>query len=300
LLTDLVPQDPRNLDQWLNEPVRDQGKIKTSPPHFQTNERILHVFCAPSMQQSNGRAASIPELQTTETGRLISAGIAHDFGNVLTNILLYSGLLVEGLEPGTRLHRHAEAVRKAAHSGTSLVKQLTDPLCEEIVEAPPLSWNQVVSDMRTFLIRWVGENIEIQTRLAENLGTVELDAARAMQVILSLVSNARHAMPMGGKITVLTRNTTVRSRNSAQNNQTTRWVELTVTDTGIGMNKNTLAQVFRPFFTTKSSNQGTGLGLTMVQDFIKQRGGEIVIQTTLKKGTRVTVRMPRIKAQAMI
>jgi signal transduction histidine kinase len=297
LLTDLVPQTPRNLDQWPTE-RRDPGQIDTSRPHFPTNDRIFQVFCEPSMRPSNSGGISIPELQTTEIGRLVSAGIAHDFGNLLTTILLYSDLLVAGLESGTRLHRHAEAVRNAAHSGSALVQELMSPFREEVVEARPISWNQVVSDLKSFLTRWVGENIEIQTRLAEKLECVKIDAKRAQQIILSLVSNARDAMPMGGKITISTNNSIRRFRNSAaQGSETTQWVNLAVADTGIGMNKNTLAQAFHPFFTTKASDRGTGLGLTMVRDSIKHGGGRVVIKTGLGKGTRVTIRMPRITSQ---
>jgi signal transduction histidine kinase len=254
----------------------------------------LEVFCAPSLVQSNSRTVPIPVLQGTETGRLVAAGIAHDFGNVLTAIVLYSDLLVEKLEFQPRLHHLAVALRKAAHSGSSLVEKLTHRSCEEVVAARPTAWNEVVSDMRSLLMRLAGENIEIQTTLGKNLGYVNIDANRAQQAILSLVSNARHAMPQGGKITISTRNTTVRVRNSIQGIQTTRWVDFSVTDTGIGMDENTLAQVFRAFFTTKPSDQGTGVGLTMVHDFVRQGGGKVEIKSRLGKGTRVTVRMPRI------
>ena len=296
LLTGLVLQDPRHFDQWKN--VSSDQELVASLPHLQTNESTFEVICTPTIQQMKSRDASMPQLKATEAVRLVSSEIAHDFGNLLTTILLYSDLLISGLESGSRLRRHAEAVRAAGESGVSLVKELRSPFLDEV--SPPLSWNQVVSDTSSFLTRWVGETIEIQTRFAEILGYVKIDVNRARQIILNLVSNARDAMPMGGRITISTRNIKTRAHKPTKESHSTDWVDLVVTDTGVGMDEKVLAQVFKPFFTTKPSNQGTGVGLTMVRDAVNQAGGKVLIKTTLKKGTRVTVRMPRIKAKGTI
>lgn len=232
-------------------------------------------------------------LPTPEILRLISAEIGHDFNNLLTTILLYSDLLIAALESDVRLRRHAEAIRKAGTNGMSLVNDLMRSTREPGVAIPPLSWNEVVSDLKSFIIRLMGENIEMQTRLTDRLGYVKIDASRAQQIILNLVSNARDAMPKGGKLAISTRNTIARLGDSPES-EPVSCVEFVVTDTGIGMDENTLENAFRPFFTTKSSNQGTGIGLTMVHDVVKQGGGEVVIKTKLGKGTRVIVRMPRI------
>ena len=301
LLTDLLPQGPSRLDQLrtVSSSTHNQKQIATSRLHLKAKKSIFEVICAPTIQQLNGRDKSLTELKATEAMRLVSSEIAHNFGNLLTTILLYSDLLISGLEPNSRLRRHAEAVRTAGEGGVSLVKELTSPFFEE-VPVPPLSWNQAISDTSSFLTRWVGETIEIRTRLSEMLGYVKIDIHRARQIILNLVSNAHDAMPMGGRITISTRNVTTLAHKSSKKGEPTDWVDLTVTDTGVGMDKNVLAQVFKPFFTTKPPNQGTGVGLTMVQDAVNHAGGKVMIQSMLEKGTRVTVRMPRITAPATI
>lgn len=254
----------------------------------------------PSIQPRKSSGVLAPESQIPEIRRLISAEIAHDFNNLLTTILLYSDLLIAALQSDTRLRRHAEAIRKAGTNGVSLVKDLRRPSREKGDATPPMSWNEVVSDLRSFIIRFMGGNIEIQTRLADRLGYVEIDASRAQQIILNLVSNARDAMPKGGKLTISTRNAAARFRNSAHKSQPVSCVEFAVTDTGIGMDENTLSRAFRPFFTTKTLSQGTGIGLTMVHDIVKKGGGEVAIKTKLGKGTRVIVRMPRITCREAI
>jgi two-component system cell cycle sensor histidine kinase/response regulator CckA len=159
-----------------------------------------------------------------------------------------------------------------------------------------LSLNQVISEMASLLTRLVGDNIEIESKLDEAAGLIKMDLGQAQQIILNLVLNARDAMPMGGKITLSTRNWTARFANSRKEaSRPLPCVEFAVTDTGTGMDKKTLAQVFRPFFTTKTRSRGTGLGLTMVRSVVKQRGGEVEIESELGKGTQVTIRMPRIE-----
>jgi two-component system cell cycle sensor histidine kinase/response regulator CckA len=293
LLTDLIPQSPPRLVLPTVSSFK-QKQIETfRRPRLQVRKSIFEVICAPTIRQLNSRDTSPSELKATEAMRLVSSEIAHNFGNLLTTILLYSDLLISGVEPNSRLRRRAEAIRTAGEGGVALVRELTSPLFDDVA-ASPLSWNQAVSDTTSFLTRWVGETIEIKTRLTEMLGFVKIDINRARQIILNLVSNARDAMPIGGSITISTRNVTNRDHRSSKKGEPAGWVDLVVTDTGVGMDKKVLAQVFKPFFTTKPHNQGTGVGLTMVRDVVNKAGGKVMIQSTLEKGTRVTVRMPRI------
>jgi len=292
LVTDLLSQGLPHVGRLPTASSFQPKQIETCSPHLQPNESIIEVICSTRMKQLNSRDMSLPEQKATESARLLSSEIAHDFGNLITTILLYSDLLISGLEPNSRLRRHAEAIRTAGESGVSLVKELRSPFLNEVTS--PLSWNQVVLDTSSFLTRWVGQTIEIRVGLAKTLGFIKIGVHRARQIIQNLVSNARDAMPTGGRITISTRNVTMRARKSNNQSQTTNWVDLVVTDTGGGIDEKDLAKVFNPFFTTKPSNQGTGVGLTIVRDVVNRAGGKVLIQTTLEKGTRVTVRMPRI------
>jgi signal transduction histidine kinase len=295
-LTDLLPQSTRFIDaeetslSSANAIVQMQASISD----FQESQRALQLVCIRAFPQPNSRDAPPAQSQKLEDIDRSLPGIAHDFGNLLTGILLYSDLLVAGLEEGSRLRRHAEAIRSAGTNGVTLIQQLTNPSLEGPAIVQPASVNQVISEMASLLTRLVGETIEIKTNLAETAGLVKMDAGKVHQIILNLTINARYAMPNGGKITLSTRNYTQRIANSERKlNQPIPCVEFSVTDTGCGMDKKTLAQVFRPFFTTRPRSQGQGLGLTMVQSLVKQAGGEVEIESELGKGTRVTIRIPR-------
>lgn len=270
-------------------------QIEASISDFQENQRDLQLVCIRSFSKPNNSEASPSQPRKLETIDRSLPGIAHDFGNVLTGILLYSDLLVEGLDANSRLRRYAEAIRVAGTTGVALVQQLTNPMPEDPVVIQPLSLNQVISEMASLLTRLVGETVEIKTNLAEPAGLVKMEAGKVQQIILNLTLNARHAMPNGGQITLTTRNCIRRIANSEKKSRPPiSWVEFSVTDSGTGMDKETLAKAFRPFFTTKPRTQGHGLGLSMVQSIVKQAGGEVQIESELGKGTRVIIRIPRV------
>jgi two-component system, cell cycle sensor histidine kinase and response regulator CckA len=297
LLTDLLPQNTQYLDSREASFSPDNAivQIEASISNFQDNQRDFQLVCIRSLSEPNKRDVPAPQPRKPETIDRSLPGIAHDFGNVLTGILLYSDLLVEGLDAASRLRRYAEAIRVAGANGVALIQQLTNPSPEDSLVIQPLSLNQVISEMASLLTRLVGETVEIKTHLAKLAGLVKIEASKVQQIILNLTLNARHAMPNGGQITLSTRNCTQRIANSEKKlSQPVPCVEFSVTDSGTGMDKETLAQAFRPFFTTKPRTQGHGLGLSMVQSIVKQAGGEVEIESELGKGTRVTIRVPRI------
>jgi signal transduction histidine kinase len=296
LLTELVPQSTRYLEaSKISSPANAIVPMEASISDFREGQRAFQLVCIRPFTQANHHDAPPAQSQKLEEIDRSLPGIAHDFGNLLTAILLYSDLLVAGLEEGSHFRRHAEAIRGAGTKGVTLIQQLANPLSEGPAIVQPASVNQVISEMASLLTRLVGETIEIRTNLAEAAGRVKMHALKIHQMILNLIINARYAMPNGGKITLSTRNCTQRSANSEK--KLTRpipCVEFSVTDSGCGMDKKTLAQVFRPFFTTRPRSQGQGLGLTMVHSLVKQAGGEVEIESEPGKGTRVTIRIPRV------
>ena len=148
--------------------------------------------------------------------------------------------------------------------------------------------NDVVTGIEDLVTRLIGENIVLTTSLAADLGAVRMDPSQVQQILLNLVLNARDAMPDGGQITLATRNSTGAHGSS--------WVELSVTDTGDGMDAETLERAFEPFFTTKKPGRGNGLGLATARRLARQQGGTIVAESEPGKGTRVCVRLPRVQA----
>ncbi len=300
LLSDILPQNTRYLDLW--EPQFSPGgpmQIEALSSTFERNRRAFQVIRIRSVPLNNTSDTPRRESQKMETIGRLTAGIAHDFNNLLTGILLYSDLLMAEVEPDRRVRRHAEAIHKAGKDGMALVQQLMSPPHEGTPEIKPLSWNQVIGEMGSLLARLAGETVEIETKLTQSLGLIELEAGQAERIILNLVINARHAIPGVGKITLSTRNVTGQAGNSeTKMRRPASWVEFSITDNGIGMDKKTLAKAFHPFFTTKPRSLGNGLGLTTVQDIVKRARGTVEIESQIGKGTSVTIRMPKIAVQS--
>lgn len=225
-------------------------------------------------------------------GRLVG-GVAHDFNNLLTAIMLYSDLLAAGLTRERRLRHHAEEIRMAGEQGAALVRQLMAVAKPHAVVLHSVSLNETVCAMKGILSRLIGENIELDILLAEDLGAVRTDPAQMQQVILNLVLNARDAMPEGGRISLQTRNCMRAASAGDQIAQLAACVELSVSDTGCGMDAETKSHLFEPFFTTKRPGRGNGLGLATVESIVKQDGGTIQVESEVGKGTRVSVFLPQ-------
>jgi two-component system, cell cycle sensor histidine kinase and response regulator CckA len=227
------------------------------------------------------------EAQSLEAvGRLVG-GVAHDFNNLLTGIMLYCDLLMGELAKDSRPHRHVHEMRQAGELGAALVQQLL-AVARPAAEKPRLfALNDVVVGTEELLTRLIGENIVLTTDLAGDLGAIRMDPSQVQQILLNLILNARDAMPDGGQVTLATRNLSDSSLGS--------WVELSVTDTGGGMDAETQERAFEPFFTTKKPGRGNGLGLATARRLARQEGGAIIAESELGKGTRVCVRLPRVE-----
>jgi signal transduction histidine kinase len=230
-------------------------------------------------------------------GRLLG-GVAHDFNNLITGIMLYCDLLIAGLGSDRRLRHHAQEIRVAGEQSAALIQQLLAVARPRPVEPRVLSVNEVVRGMQELLARLIGENIELITALAGDLSWVKMDPAQVQQIVMNLVLNARDAMPDGGRVTVQTRNCAgFLVHPDDEKSAPTPCVEFTVTDTGCGMNAETRSHLFEPFFTTKRPGQGNGLGLATAFGIVKQAGGTIVVESEPGRGTQVSVRLPRVEPE---
>jgi CheY-like chemotaxis protein len=218
-------------------------------------------------------------------GRL-AGGIAHDFNNLLTAISGYSEFLIDGLDD-ERLKRHADEIRKAAARAASLTGQLLAFSRRQVLQPRSLDLNAVVSDMDMMLRRLIGEDVELVALLDPNVSHVQADPTQVEQVIVNLAVNARDAMPNGGSVTIETSD--VRTGEG-------EFVELRMTDTGIGMTDLERQQLFDPFFTTKEG--GTGLGLATVYGIVEQSGGTIEVDTAPGMGSSFRIWLPRADVPA--
>ncbi len=218
-------------------------------------------------------------------GRL-AGGVAHDFNNSLMAIRGYSELMLGRLLPGDPLHRHADGIKKAADSAAAMTKQLLAFGRKQMLRPEVLDLNDVVLGMAEMIDRVVGSDVELETSLADDLGSAKADPQQFQQVLLNLVLNARDAMPDGGKLLLETANVELEDGEC--------FVMLAVTDTGCGMDRETQAQIFEPFFTTKELGKGSGLGLATVYGIVDQSDGRIWVESDPGRGTTFRIHLPRI------
>ena len=222
-------------------------------------------------------------------------GVAHDFNNLLTVISGYGQLLKERLETDSPLQAYCEEVLKAGERAAGLTRQLLAFSRRQIVVPQVLDLNSVVADLEKMLRRLIGEDIELVTVPQHDLWAVKADRGQMEQVIVNLAVNARDAMPQGGKLTIQTANLTldesfVRTHMGATAGP---HVMLAVSDTGVGMDAETLAHIFEPFFTTKEEGKGTGLGLATVYGIVKQSAGSIWAYSEPGQGSTFKIYLPR-------
>ncbi|MGH7505676.1 MAG: PAS domain S-box protein, partial [Longimicrobiales bacterium] len=227
-------------------------------------------------------------------GRL-AGGIAHDFNNLLTAIQGHAQFLLEDLAPESGPFADAEEIRKAADRAATLTRQLLAFSRRQVLQPQMLDLNVVIRDMHRMLRRVIREDIELITTLDDELSPVHADAGQMEQVLMNLVVNARDAMPAGGTLTIRTTNVEVQRAfgSAGLTVRPGRHVQIAVSDTGIGMDRDTQAKIFEPFFTTKPEGQGTGLGLATVYGIVKQSGGSISVYSEPGRGTSFKVLVPR-------
>jgi len=228
-------------------------------------------------------------------GRL-AGGIAHDFNNLMMVIRGYSQLSLAEIKEGDKLRGNLEEIRKATERATDLTRQLLAFSRRQILEFKVLDLSNLIRDMERMLRRVIGEDIELVTYHAEDLGRVKTDPGQIEQVIMNLAVNARDSMPDGGKLIIETRNVELDEDYTRTHVgvKPGRYVMFSLSDTGVGMSPEVKEHIFEPFFTTKEISKGTGLGLSTVYGIVKQCGGNIWFYSELRKGTTFKVFLPRV------
>jgi two-component system cell cycle sensor histidine kinase/response regulator CckA len=223
----------------------------------------------------------------------MAAAVAHDFNNVLNVIGGYSQLLLEKLTTEDPARRFVIHITEASARATTLTQQLLMFCRQQAVELTILNLNSVVENTKEMLEQLIGRGIIVNTDLSPCLGAVKADPNQIWQILINLAVNARDAMPMGGSITIETRNI-LPEETTVFDLPAGTYVLLSVSDTGCGMSETVKARIFEPFFTTKSVSTGTGLGLATVHGIVKQSNGHITVWSEPGRGTVFNVFLPRV------
>jgi two-component system cell cycle sensor histidine kinase/response regulator CckA len=232
-------------------------------------------------------------LKMEAVGKL-AGGVAHDFNNLLTVILGRCTILLPRLQEGTPVHRGVALIHQTAQRAAALTRQLLAFSRKQVLKPQALDLTAVVDEIMPMLRRLIGENVELATRLAPSVRRVRADLSQIEQVIVNLAVNARDAMPNGGRLTLETREVDldaafVRRHDGARVGP---HVQLTVRDTGVGMDAATMSRIFEPFFTTKGPGQGTGLGLSTVYGIVRQSGGSVWVESQPGQGATFGICLP--------
>jgi len=229
----------------------------------------------------------------------LAGGVAHDFNNLLTVINGYCQLILDDLDPSADHYSEIEEIYRAGQRAAELTQRLLAFSRKQIMRLQPVNLNLIVGGLIKMLRRLIGEDIELQVELADDLMVVQADPVQVEQILVNLAANARDAMPKGGRLVVRTANVTldedyVQGHSWAVPGQ---YVALTVSDSGTGMTPDVVKHIFEPFFTTKGIGEGTGLGLAAVYGTVKQMGGYINVDTAPGQGTTFTIYLPPDKGQ---
>lgn len=234
--------------------------------------------------------------QKLETVGRLAAGVAHDFNNVLTSILVHAHLATPAPGSEDSVLQDFREIQKAAQRAANLTHQLLAFSRDEAVEPAVLSLHDLFADLVKMLRRLIGEDIDLVTSQGPDVGRVKVDPGQMEQVIVNLAVNARDAMPQGGTLRIETPAVTVdgASVKSNRNIAPGEYALLAVSDTGAGMTVEVTEHIFEPFFTTKEEGKGTGLGLSTCHDIITENGGYVTVDSEPGRGTTFQIYLPRV------
>lgn len=287
---DNITKDGRLIScEWYNTPLLDESG------------RVFGV--ASLVQDVTERVALEERLRQSQkmeaVGRL-AGGVAHDFNNLLTVILGYSQILADSVPAGSRMADSTAQIKSAAERAAGITRQLLAFSRKTVLRPRVINLNDILLNLDSLLRRLIGEDIEVLSIPANDLGAVRGDPGQIEQVIMNLALNSRDAMPRGGKLTLETANVSLDQSYAREHEPLVpgRYVMLAVSDTGCGMSAETQARIFEPFYTTKEVGKGTGLGLSMVYGIVKQSGGYIWAYSEPNRGTTFKIYLPRVDQPA--
>ncbi|MGO9569460.1 MAG: PAS domain S-box protein [Desulfomonilaceae bacterium] len=250
-------------------------------------------------QEKENLSSQLLQAQKMEAIGTLAGGIAHDFNNLLTVVLGFSELLLIGKDERDPSYADLQKINQAARSGADLVKSILAFGRKTEVNLRPLNLNHEIEQVKKLLTRTIPKMIDIELVLCKDLATVSGDPTQVEQILMNLALNANDAMPDGGKLTIETANVALDEEYSRMHlgAKPGDYVLLSVSDSGHGMGEETLQHIFEPFYTTKETGRGTGLGLAMVHGIVQQHNGYITCHTEAGAGSTFKIYLPVIPTE---
>lgn len=294
-----VAMDNARLNEAAHRELAERRRAEEALKELNAN---LEHLVKQKTEELTQNAEALRQAQKMEAIGQLTGGVAHDFNNLLQIIVGNLDTLSRNLPPEAgRLRRAATQAMTGARRAAALTQRLLAFARRQPLDPKPIDANSLIRGMSDLLYRTLGEIYQIEVVLAGGLWKTEADPNELESTLLNLAINARDAMPDGGKLTIETFNAHLDEAYAALHAEVLpgQYIAISVSDTGTGMNAETMSRVFEPFFTTKDQGKGTGLGLSQVYGFVKQSKGHVKIYSELGEGTTVKIYLPRMTADGL-
>jgi len=316
------PEDRQRVEVELEEAVKSGNKYESEYRIVQPDSSLRWVIARGRIERdATGKAIRMPgvifdtserkqveealaesekrlqQSQKMEAIGTLTGGVAHDFNNLLTAIIGNVQLALRKAKPEDSIQHSLQEIEKAGNRAALLTRQLLAFSRRQHLERRTINLNEIIADFMKMLERIIGEDVEMSVQYASDLPAVFADPAQIEQVVMNLAVNARDAMPEGGKLNIETYNIELDESYCQRypDMQPGRYAQIRVSDSGSGMDEETQARIFEPYFTTKGIDKGTGLGLSIVYGIVKQHDGHINVCSELGRGTIFQVFLPIVK-----
>jgi PAS domain S-box-containing protein len=271
-----------------------ETEVVTSPVHDDAGTIVKYVLVARDVTEEKQLRDQLRHSQRLEAIGTLAGGVAHDFRNLLTAMKANAEFCLQGLPTVHPVRDDVQEILNAIARAVDLTRQLLAFGGRQVLNPQLLDLNDVVAGVEKMLRRVIGEHVELRTAPGEGLRNVRVDRGQLEQVLVNLALNARDAMPAGGRLMISTsavRLTETEARRHAAP-AAGDYVKITVADTGVGIDAQTLPRIFEPFFTTKAQGKGTGLGLSTVYGIVQQSRGFVVVRSAPNEGATFEVHLP--------
>jgi PAS domain S-box-containing protein len=271
-----------------------ETEVVTSPVHDDTGAIVKYVLVARDVTEEKQLRDQLRHAQRLEAIGTLAGGVAHDFRNLLTAMKANAEFCMEGLPSEHPVRDDVQEILHAIGRAVDLTRQLLAFGRRQVLNPQVLEVNEVVTGVEKMLRRVIGEHVELRTAPAQGLRHVRADRGQLEQVLVNLAVNARDAMPAGGRLVISTHAVSLTEAEARRRAAPAAgdYVAISVTDSGVGMDAETLPRIFEPFFTTKPQGKGTGLGLSTVYGIVQQSRGFVTVRSAPNEGATFDIHLP--------